>query len=263
LRYVQFLREVHRLLAPPTYLEIGVRRGNSLSLAGARAIGIDPDIDLKPQYEHLARTAALFEETSDAYFARPDPLAPFEGRPPALAFIDGMHLFEFALRDFVNVERHAHWTSVVVFDDIFPREVAEAARDRQTKGWTGDIHKIPGVLARHRPDLLCLRVDTRPTGLLLVLGLDPASRVLADRYDAIVAETVAPDPPDVPAEVLERRGALEPERILEAAFWSVLRDARDGDEPREQGVERLRRAVRRDLRPGLGGRLRRILSPTT
>ena len=49
-----------------------------------------------------------------------------------LVFVDGMHLFEFALRDFMNVERHADWWSVIVFDDILPRDVDEAARERHT-----------------------------------------------------------------------------------------------------------------------------------
>ena len=49
-----------------------------------------------------------------------------------LAFIDGMHLFEYALRDFINVERFADWSSVIVFDDMLPRNVDEAARDRHT-----------------------------------------------------------------------------------------------------------------------------------
>ena len=29
-----------------------------------------------------------------------------------LAFIDGMHLFEYALRDVFHTERHTRWTSV-------------------------------------------------------------------------------------------------------------------------------------------------------
>jgi hypothetical protein len=41
-----------------------------------------------------------------------------------------MHLAEFVVRDFANVERNAEWCSVAVFDDILPRTVEEAGRDR-------------------------------------------------------------------------------------------------------------------------------------
>jgi hypothetical protein len=36
------------------------------------------------------------------------------------AFIDGMHCFEFVLRDFINTERYMSWTSVIVFNDVLP-----------------------------------------------------------------------------------------------------------------------------------------------
>ena len=186
----------------------------------------------------LPEQTALFRETSDEYFDRSDPLEPFGGRPAAMSFIDGMHLVEYALRDFINVERHSTWTSVVVFDDIFPADAEMAARRRQTFLWTGDVYKILGILARYRSDLICLRVDTEPTGLLLVLGLDPDSTVLDRRYDEIVLEAVRPDPQRVPAEVLERQGAVDPEALLSAPFWSgASRCARSGG-PAAQGPAR-------------------------
>lgn len=248
MRYLDFLRGVHAALAPPTYLEIGVRRGNSLALSRTRTIGIDPAFDLKPS---VVTDAALFRETSDEYFARPDPLAPFGGEAISLAFIDGMHLAEFALRDFMNVERHAHWTSLVVFDDVLPRRPVEAARDRSTRAWTGDVYKLPGLLARHRPDLICLRVRTLPTGLLLVMTLDPRNRVLRERYEQIIGEVVVPDPQDVPDDVLQRHGTLDPGAVLSASFWSVLRESRETGVPPNEGIPRLRRAIRRDF----GGRV--------
>ena len=70
----------------------------------------------------------LFRTTSDEYFARPDPLAPLGGLPFDLAFIDGLHLFEFALRDFINAERGSRPGAVILFDDILPRKVVEASR---------------------------------------------------------------------------------------------------------------------------------------
>jgi hypothetical protein len=243
-QYLDFLRRVHDVLEPPTYLEIGIRHGTSLALATSTSVGIDPAYDLRVE---LPEDTSLFRETSDEYFDRPDPLVPFGARPPALAFIDGMHLVEYALRDFVNVERHSDWTSVVIFDDIFPSDAEMAARNRHTRDWTGDVYKVLGVLARHRRDLICLRVDTEPTGLLLVLGLDPGNSVLDERFDEIALEVVRPDPQRVPPDVLERRDAVVPEDILGASFWSFLREARDARIPRRKGLRALRGHLARDL----------------
>jgi hypothetical protein len=258
MRYRRFLSGLHERLEPPTYLEVGVRRGGSLALARPPAVGIDPDYDLNVE---LSDRVVLFRETSDEYFSRPDPLQPFDGRPVSLAFIDGMHLAEYALRDFINIERHVDWTSVVVFDDILPRNATEALRNRETRAWTGDIFKISAILERHRPELICLRVGVEPTGLLVVLGLDPSSTVLQDRYDDIVANVVTPDPQAVPREIRDRRWVLEPERVLSSSVWSLLRDARASGVCREDGLGALRRAVRRDLGRVAPGRFHRMLRP--
>ena len=44
--------------------------------------------------------------TSDDFFASHDLAQVLGGRPVDLAYIDGMHQFEFALRDFMNLERY-------------------------------------------------------------------------------------------------------------------------------------------------------------
>ena len=242
--YLDFLKALHGRLAPPTYLEIGIRHGDSLALADGDAVGIDPFYDLRTE---LRDDVALFRETSDEFFDRRDPLEPLGGRRVAFSFIDGMHLAEFVVRDFANVERVADWTSVIVFDDILPRTVEEASRDRRTRAWTGDVFKALAALERHRPDLTCLRVDTEPTGLGVVLGLDPLDTSLRERYDAIVAEAVTPDPQHVPARVMGRDGALDPQRVLDSRVWDVLRRAREQGTSRRRGIHAVRRAVKRDL----------------
>jgi hypothetical protein len=242
--YRDFLGRIHEVLEPPTYLEIGVRNGDSLALARSPSIGIDPAYRLKVAPPAGAK---LFPVTSDDFFARAEPLLTFGGRRVAFSFIDGMHLAEFALRDFVNVERHADWTAAIVFDDILPRDVEEANRDRSTHQWTGDVYKVLEVLEAHRPDLVVLRVGTEPTGLGLVLGLDPESRVLEHRLDELCDRLVQPDPQPVPAAVIERRGALDPEVVLAASFWSVLRDLRERGVGREDGLPALRAAIERDF----------------
>jgi len=254
--YLDFLRRLHEAVAPATYLEIGIRNGDSLALARCPAVGIDPEFNLRAE---LGPDVTLFEESSDEYFERAQPLKPLGGEPVDLAFIDGMHLAEFALRDFVNVERVARWSSVVVFDDILPRDAEMAARDRRTKTWTGDIYKLLGILERRRPDLVCLRVGTQPTGLLLALALDPGSRVLTESYDDLLGDIVVPDPQHVPADVLERRRVLDPEAVLASGVWSLLRDSRAAGVERAPGARLVRRVVRRDLGSVSPGRLRRML----
>jgi len=252
--YLDFLHAMHQLLRPPTYLEIGVRHGDSLALARRRAIGVDPRPRVRVQ---LGAGTRLYRQTSDEFFARKRPLRHFEGRAPALAFIDGLHHAEIALRDFIAVERLMRWHGVVVLDDVLPREAGWASRERTTASWTGDVFKLPDVLARHRPDLLQLKVDTEPSGLLIVFGPDRRSTVLADRYDALAAELATPDPQAVPVAVLERRGALDADTVLASGLWRALRDARGERMARAEGMAALRKAVKADF-GRLSGLVRRL-----
>lgn len=247
MRYDEFLARVHQLVEPDRYLEIGVRLGHSLSLASCRSVGIDPAYSIVAELDVDVR---LFRTTSDEYFSRPDPLAPVGGEPFDLSFIDGMHLFEYALRDFINAERCSHPGSVVVFDDMLPRNVDEAARERHTSDWTGDVYPIIEVLADHRPDVSVIAVDTQPTGLLVVVGLDPTSTVLTDRYDEIMAGYRRRDPQPVPQALLDRVTVQPPQRVLDSGFWRLLREHRD----RPGDGEELRRAVQEQLAADLGAR---------
>ena len=241
--YLDFFAQMHARLQPETYLEIGVAAGKSLRLSSCRSVGVDPGYAITVP---LDGDVALVRTTSDEYFNRPDPLAPTGGKPFDLAFIDGLHLFEFALRDFINTERHCTEQSLIVFDDVLPRTVAEAARQRHTRAWTGDVFPILSVLAEYRPELSVVPVDTHPTGLLLVMGLDPSSTVLSDNYDEIIARHRRPDPQDVPSSLLDRTSVLSPARAIESTFWDVLRESRGGT---PDFRDRLAEAVRDTMGP--------------
>ncbi|CAL9360343.1 class I SAM-dependent methyltransferase [Streptomyces iakyrus] len=256
----EFLRELHKVSANRNYLEIGVNDGRSLTLSRVPSIAIDPAFKVVSE---LRCDVHLVKATSDDFFARDNPLQHLKGgrhplrnlrrgRSPIgywrkttldLSFIDGMHLFEFALRDFMNVEKYSDWGSVIVLDDMLPRSIDEAARDRHTNAWTGDVYKITEVLARYRPDLVTVQVDTAPTGQLVVFGADPDNRVLHDKYDEIMAEYKIPDPQKVPEAILERAGAVRPETLLGAGFWRPLTQARNRGLPRSIGWEPLRKAL--------------------
>lgn len=157
-----------------------------------------------------------------------------------LAFIDGMHLFEYVLRDFMNVERFSGPASIIALDDMLPRNVDEAARRRHTSDWTGDVFKLMTVLREHRPDLVLLPIDTEPTGILVVLGADPTSVVLRDRYDQLLSEWITPDPQSVPPEIINRRNAIDPLRFLSSPILESLIRGRGARGKAERVRESLR-----------------------
>jgi hypothetical protein len=202
--YYQVLARLHRLLRPETYLEIGIRDGRSLALAHCASIGIDPAFQLVPTAVANKPSCHLYRMGSDAFFARHDPKAVL-GAPIDIAFLDGMHLFEFLLRDFIQAERHCRPNSVVVLHDCLPTDIGMARRERgaptgpeglptrSATAWTGDVWRILPILRARRPELRILALDAAPTGLVLVTGLDPASRVLEERYFDIVEEGHALD----------------------------------------------------------------------
>lgn len=246
MHYYAFLAELHRRLAPRAYLEIGVRAGGSLAQAHCRSVAIDPGFAVTAE---LDADVALFRTTSDEYFARPDPLAPTDGTPFDLTFIDGLHLIEFALRDFIHAEQHSSRRGVIVFDDVLPRSVAEAARQRHTDGWTGDVYGMLEVLAAYRPDLVVVPVDTLPTGLLLITALDPDDTTLTDRFDEILARFRRPDPQPVPPQLLDRSTVLPPARLLESDLLEILTHASGPAEGRDDLRGRITGSVSRTLGP--------------
>lgn len=229
----EFLAELHRLIEPRSYLEVGVYDGESLSLSRCPSIGVDPDFHITHELRadiHLART------TSDEFFARRHPLAHLDRPVLDLAFIDGMHLAEFALRDYLAIERFTEATSVVVLDDVLPRNIEEAARHRHTLEWTGDVYKVVHALRELRPDLVVLEVDTEPTGLAVVLLPDSSRSGVLQEYDRWLTEAVVPDPQSVPIEVLSRTRALDPHRLLQSAKWETLRRARGHPRPEVRAI---------------------------
>lgn len=232
-----FLTGLHEVLAPRSYVEIGINDGRGIARSRTRTIGVDPDYKIKAE---LACDLKLVKATSDDFFARPDAIDWFPEGVIDFAFIDGMHLFEYAFRDFINTERLCTPGSVVVLDDMLPRSGPEAARDRYTGEWTGDVYKVAQVLERFRPDLAVVPIDSEPTGVTLIVGLDPANTTLQDNYDAIIAEYLTPDPQDVPDEVLHRRVAADPEKVIASGVWEALIAARGASATPAEVVEKLK-----------------------
>lgn len=187
--YLSLMRRIHVYLRPRTYVEIGVASGDSLTLVqeGTLALGIDPAPRIASP---LLPTTKVFVEKSDEFFSKRNVSAELDNNPVNLVFIDGMHNFEFALRDFINIERYCTPDSTVLVHDCYPLDEATAARDRITSFWSGDIWKLILCLKKYRPDLAIYTIATPPTGLGMVRNLDPRSTVLRDNLQTIYDEFI-------------------------------------------------------------------------
>jgi hypothetical protein len=179
--YLVWLQRFHEVLRPESYLEIGVAGGDTLALAGppTYAIGVDPEPKITVPIHAQVK---IFSETSDDFFAK-DYLTPLlHQNPLTLAFIDGAHVFAQCLRDFMHVERFCSERSLVLLHDTIPLNEVTQRPDRQRKFYTGDVWKTVVCLKHYRPDLDIFTIATPWSGLTVVTGLDPSSRILADSY---------------------------------------------------------------------------------
>lgn len=188
--YFNLLARMHDYLKPQTYIEIGVDRGLSMRLASPEtaALGVDPKPNLKRPPGPNVR---IFAQTSDDFFATHDVSAELSGKRLDLAFIDGMHQFEYALRDFIHMERLSSRESIILIHDCYPLDALSAARERSTFFWSGDIWRLILILKKYRPDLSVHTVAAPPTGLGVIFNLDSTSTVLTQYLSSIIAEGMA------------------------------------------------------------------------
>ncbi len=212
--YIQFLQALHAHLTPRSYLEVGTSKGMSLAIACCDTIAVDPQFQIEVTATGNRTRTLLFQMTSDDFFATQNVPA-LLGRPVDMAFLDGMHRFEYLLRDFIGAEAACHPRSLILLHDCVPSNTRMALRqprlgdssEGDTAGWwTGDVWKLLPILREYRPDLRIHVLDCPPTGLVAITRLDPASSVLADRYYEIVDQHAA--------------SILDDDRLR--AFWDKL-----------------------------------------
>jgi hypothetical protein len=194
--YPQFLAALHAHLSPQTYLEVGTETGASLALVNCDAIAVDPQFQLQVSATGGRKRTFFFQMPSDTFFGTED-VRELLGRPLDLAFLDGMHRFEYLLRDLAGAEAACHPRSLILLHDCVPLNPRMASRkwlpggtsERDTSSfWTGDVWKLLPALKKYRPDLRVHVMDCPPTGLVAITRVDPSSRILADSYYEIMDE---------------------------------------------------------------------------
>ena len=191
MHYLDVIDRLETELSVDLYLEIGSRSGASIARRTCSFIAIDPEFAVTAPVFNSAELMLFFQQTSDAFFA--SGVLEALDQKPDLAFIDGMHLFEYALRDFIHCERSMGENGVVCFHDVAPFNHAMTTRDitylnGSGMPWTGDVWKVMVALKEYRPDLTVELLSAQKTGLGVVSGLAPDNTVLADKLDTIVAK---------------------------------------------------------------------------
>lgn len=189
LDYRDFLDALHNQLRFDWYLEVGSQTGRSLAKSRSPSIAVDPVFRIKYDVAANKPHLHLYQQTSDDFFAAGH-LKSLKAKPD-FSFLDGMHLFEYLLRDFINTEGSAKPTSVIALHDCCPFGHPMTTRDIDNiprGAWTGDVWKLIPILQEHRPDLTIQVLDCAPTGLVLVSNLDPKNKALPKAYDAILAK---------------------------------------------------------------------------
>lgn len=185
----EFLDALHQQLRFDWYLEIGSQSGMTLAKSRSPSIGVDPVFKIRHDIAGNKARLHLFQETSDEFFASGHLYA--LKIKPNFSFLDGVHLFEFLLRDFISTEAASTPSSVIALHNCCPFDDEMTTRDLDNlpRGpWTGDVWKMIPILLDYRPDLKLQVFDCVPTGLVVLSGLDPKNTVLRDNYDKIVQQ---------------------------------------------------------------------------
>jgi SAM-dependent methyltransferase len=201
--YLEVLEQIHRIRNPKGYLEIGVRNGDSLKLSRSSSVGVDPFPGnlISREVQHIV------ELTSNQFFREYD-LNDFIDNFD-IAFIDGLHLFENVYQDFMHIESIIDPKGIVIIDDIYPNTQLQGSRERKTQFWMGDVWRFWLRLQVLRPDLKFIELDTKPSGLGIVLNLDSNSRTLAENFNFEV-RLAQSDTTPVSLEILQRLNSINP-----------------------------------------------------
>jgi hypothetical protein len=187
-------RALARYERPTTYVEIGVREGESFRLARADSkIGIDPE--RTPGMATLEQGERFFELTSDDFFEQ-RAAAVLEPAGVHVALIDGLHEFRQVLADVLNLEPYMRPDGVVILDDCNPRNAERASETPIGGAWNGDVWKLPAYLIETRRDLVVATLDA-DEGVGVVCGFGatpaPADPAEVERFKSLPYEHLAHD----------------------------------------------------------------------
>jgi Methyltransferase domain len=155
-----------------TYLEIGVFLGGLFfPIKAKRKIAVDPHFvfgkvkRMKAIRHNLSNFNSRYYEKSSDDFFRQNAERLFKSKPIDICFVDGMHEYEYALRDVENTLNYLQQDGVIIMHDCNP-QTAEAAMSfeyyeskNHNMAWSGDVWKTILHLRSLRKDITVFVLD--------------------------------------------------------------------------------------------------------
>ncbi|MFL5810006.1 MAG: class I SAM-dependent methyltransferase [Flavisolibacter sp.] len=155
-----------------SYLEIGVFLGKIFfNISAKKKIAVDPYFrfgfyrKFKRIFKNITNlNAKFFEKTSDAFFAE-DAANLFADTKLDICLVDGMHEYQFALRDVENSLRYLQKQGVIIMHDCNPQTATAAISFEEWKSnkfqgvWNGDVWKTIVHLRSSREDVNVFVLD--------------------------------------------------------------------------------------------------------
>ena len=148
------------------YLEIGVFNGHIFfRVKSTFKIAVDPEFTFDT-LRKIGKTFInpynlfnkYFSKTSDDFFVQDAPRL-FAKKKVEIALVDGMHEYEYALRDVENILHYLKDDGVIIMHDCNPqtKEAARTYEEWEAKGktgqWNGDVWKTILHLRTFRKDI--------------------------------------------------------------------------------------------------------------
>ena len=143
----EIINSLAKINQADTYLEVGVEAGHTFSkIAITNKTAVDPIF----RFDFKSMDGSFHQTTSDEFLLE----AVSKNAKFDFIFLDGLHHWEFALRDFINATLLSHKKTIIIIDDVLPSDYFSQLRSQsdcvkfkkiyniKDENWMGDVYKI-------------------------------------------------------------------------------------------------------------------------
>jgi hypothetical protein len=148
---VDVINELIKKVQGSSYLEIGVRRGETIArIECSQKVGVDPFLQLEKitpsELSERLKDITFYQITSDEYFKSYK--TKFD-----IIFIDGLHRYEQVILDILNALKCLKENGFIVVHDCNPQNEHSATREWHEGIWNGDAWKAIYDIKQNYPDV--------------------------------------------------------------------------------------------------------------